>query len=135
MRTDDPMQEGRPDRAKRSLVSRIVWVTSILAILAGLLFVGLIVAIGLLQGDPGGQYLQIENRTDQTVKIFKVFEASGEERTLYATIPPRSSFPTGDDCGSAEMIATTSAGTEIARRGPFEECHLERWVIREVPGT
>ncbi len=93
------------------------------------------VAIGFVQGDPGRKHLQIENRTDETVKVFKIFEDSGEKRTPYAIIPPRNSFPTGDDCGSAEMIATTSDGTEIAHRGPFEECRLETWVIREAPVT
>jgi len=135
MRTDDPTQHGGPDSPKRSPASRIVWAVSILVVLSVLLFVGLIVVIGLVQGDPGRKHLQIENRTDETIEVFKIFEDAGEERTLYAIIPPRSSFPTGDDCGSAEMIATTRDGTEIARRGPFEKCHLERWVIREAPVT
>jgi hypothetical protein len=82
--------DDRPARAKRSLASWIVWIVSILVVLAGLLFVGLIVAIGLVQGDPGGQYLQIENRTDHTVKIFRVIEGVGQRRTFYVTIPRRS---------------------------------------------
>ena len=135
MRTDDSMQDGRSDRAKRSLASRTVWAISILVVLAGLLFVGLIVAIGLVQGDPGRKYLQIENRTDQTLKIFRLIEGVGQSRTFYVAIPPRSSLPTGDDCGSVEMVATTSDGTEIARRGPFEECRLDTWVIQGLSGT
>jgi hypothetical protein len=60
MMTDGPRHDdGQPDGAKRSLASRIVWVISILVVLAGVLFVGLIVAIGLVQGDPSGQHLRL----------------------------------------------------------------------------
>jgi len=129
MMTDGPKHDDdRPARAKRSLASRIVWIVSILVVLAGLLFVGLIVAIGLVQGDPGGQYFQIQNRTDQTLTIFAVLD--GGETFVYATIPPHSSVRTGDDCGSTEMFARARDGTEIARRGPFKSCNLDTWVIR-----
>ena len=50
----DRHEDDRPARAKRSLVSPIVWIVSILVVLAGLLFVGYIVAIALVQGDPVG---------------------------------------------------------------------------------
>jgi len=121
-------------RAKRSSTSRIVWIVSIFVVLAGLLFVGFIVAIALVQGDPYRPSLQIENRTDQTVIVYRVIEGTGE-RAWLTTIPPHDSVSTGDDCGSTKMIAAASDGTEIARRGPFEECHLARWVIREAPGV
>lgn len=68
-------------------------------------------------------------------KIFRLIEGVGQSRTFYVAIPPRSSLPTGDDCGSVEMVATTSDGTEIARRGPFEECKLDTWVIQGLSGT
>jgi hypothetical protein len=68
---------------------------------------------------------------DETLTVYSVIERSGE-RVLLTTVPPHESVPTGDDCGASEMIAMASDGTEIARRGPFEECHLERWVIREI---
>lgn len=134
MRTDDSKQDGRSDRAKRSVASRTVWAISILVVLAGLLFVGLIVAIGLVQGDRSEQHLQIENRTDQTLIVYGVIEPSGET-VLLTTIPPHDSVSTGDDCGSVMMIATASDGTEIARRGPFEECKLDTWVIQGLSGT
>jgi hypothetical protein len=72
MTTDDPMQNGRPARSKRSLASRIVWVVLSLVVLAGLLFAGLIVAIGLVQGDPYESLLYIENQSNQTVMIYGV---------------------------------------------------------------
>jgi hypothetical protein len=128
------MQDGGAARAKRSPTSRIVWTASVLVILAGLLFIGWIVMTGLIQGDPREEYVQIENRMDETLTVYSVIEPSGE-RVLLTTVPPHESVPTGDDCGASEMIATTGAGTEIARRGPFEQCHLETWVIRDVPGT
>lgn len=128
MRTDDPTGYGGPTRAKRSAVFRIVWIASILVILTGLVVISWIVVMGLIQGDPREEYVQIENRTDETLTIYSVIEPSGE-RVLLTTVSPHESFPTGDDCGASEMIATTSAGIEIARRGPFERCHLEKWVI------
>jgi hypothetical protein len=75
--------------------------------------------------------LQIENRTDQTVMVYRVIEGYSEGAWL-TTIRPHDSVSTGDDCGSTEMIATTSDGTEIARRGPFKSCNLDTWVIRDV---
>jgi hypothetical protein len=76
---------------------------SILGVLAGLLFVGLIVAIALVQGDPYGPSLQIENRTDQSLMVYGVIKPSGE-RVLFTTVPPHESASTGDDCGSVKMI-------------------------------
>jgi hypothetical protein len=69
------------------------------------------------------------------MKIFRVIEGVSQRRTFYVTIPSRSSLPTGDDCGSVEMIARARDGTEIARRGPFKLCNLDTWVIREISGT
>jgi hypothetical protein len=125
MRTDESGYNGGP---KRSPTFRIVWIVPILVILAGLLVIGWIVVMGLIQGDPREEYVQIENRTDETLTIYSVVEPSGE-RVLLTTVPPHETFPTGDKCGASEMIATTSAGIEIARRGPFERCHLEKWVV------
>jgi hypothetical protein len=73
------------------------------------------------------------NRTDQTLKIVTVLD--GGDKFVYATIRPHSSLTTGDDCAASEMIAKTSLGMEIARRGPFEKCNLKTWVIREVAGA
>jgi hypothetical protein len=126
--------DAPPGRSRGSLASSIVWVIAISIVVAGLVFVGLIVAIGLIQGDPaGGPYFYIANRTDQTLKIVAVLD--GGDKFVYATIRPHSSLTTGDDCGASEMIAKTSVGMEIARRGPFEKCNLQTWVIREVAGT
>ncbi len=134
MMTDGPRHDDdRPARAKRSLASRIVWIVSILVVLAGLLFVGFIVAIALVQGDPYRRSLQIENGTDQSLMVYGVIKPSGE-RVVLTTVPAHESASTGDDCGSVKMIATTSDGTEIASRGPFKLCNLNTWVIREVAG-
>jgi hypothetical protein len=131
MMTEGPRHDDdRPARAKRSLAYRIVWVMAILIVIAALVFVGLIVAIGLIQGDPGGEYFYIANRTDQTLTIVAVLD--GGDKFVYATIRPHSSLTTGDDCGASEMIAKTSDGMEIARRGPFKLCNLNTWVIRDV---
>lgn len=132
MMTEGPSHDDdRPPRPKRSLASRVVIAISILLVVAGLLFLGWVYSVGQLLGEPGGTYLEIENRTHQTVKIFRFIEGY-EGRFFYGKIPPHSSFATGDDCASAEMIATTSDGTEIARRGPFKLCNLNTWVIRDV---
>jgi hypothetical protein len=133
--TDGPRHDdGQPDRAERSLASRIVWVVLILVVLAGLLFGGFIVAIALVQGDPYRPSLQIENQTDQTLMVYRVVEGTGE-RAWLTTISPHASVSSGDDCGSAKMLAITRDGTEIARRGPFKLCNLDTWVIREISGT
>lgn len=122
--------DNRPPRPERSLASRLVIAISILLVVAGLLFLGWVYAIGQLLGDPaGGPYFHIQNRTSQTLKIIAVLD--GGDTFVYSKIPPHSSVWTGDDCGSVQMIAKTGDGMEIAHRGPFDRCNLETWVIRE----
>ena len=56
----------------------------------------------------------------------------GSEQPLDALAPPiapGASVLTEISCAADELVARTEHGEFIARRGPFEECNLETWVI------
>jgi hypothetical protein len=127
--------DNRPPRPERSLASRLVIAISILLVVAGLLFLGWVYAIGQLLGEPALEGLQIANRTDQRLTIYWVSEAPYEGKELqFDAIDAHTTRTIADDCASLEMIARAPDGTEVARRGPFDQCNLKTWVIRE-PAT
>ena len=70
----------------------------------------------------------IENRTDSPLTVYAVgFEG---ERVFAGEIPPHTSRRSAFQCiGSEQFIAQTDEGTVVARRGPFERCKRDRWVI------
>jgi hypothetical protein len=72
----------------------------------------------------------IENRTDSALTIYAIgFEG---KKVLAGEVPPHESRRSTFQCiGSEQFIAETADGTVVARRGPFEQCNRDRWVIRE----
>jgi hypothetical protein len=91
---------------------------------------------GALFGDRGKETLRIENRTDETLLVYSE-EPDGSEHRLTHTIPPvppAESVQTDFPCAATELVARTGDGDLVARRGPFEECNQETWVIEPAPG-
>jgi hypothetical protein len=79
--------------------------------------------------------LRIANRTDERLTIYWVSEAPYEgEELQFDAIDAHTTRTIADDCASLEMIARAPDGTEVARRGPFDQCNLQTWVVRE-PAT
>jgi len=86
--------------------------------------------LGSLLGDPAKEVLAIDNRTDQRLLVYHVyFDGSEHPTELVPPIPPRSRIETGLPCGAGELAARTRDGELVARRGPFDECNLEDWII------
>jgi hypothetical protein len=80
---------------------------------------------------PRPSTLRIENRTDHAILVYDVWVDGSEHRmdALAPPIAPRTSVRTEIPCAADELVARTKGGEFIARRGPFEECNLEPWVI------
>jgi hypothetical protein len=80
--------------------------------------------------DPRG--LEIENRTGEIVLIYLAPAGGGEERSLFVPeIPPRTTVESGITCGAAEFVARTEEGQLLDRRGPFDGCNLDKWIIED----
>lgn len=111
-----------------------------LLLFAVLLLAGLTVSIAyLLSPSVPGRFweprakptLRIENRTENTILVYDVW-VDGSEHPLDALAPPvapRTSVQTEIACAADELVARTADGEFIARRGPFEECNVEDWII------
>jgi hypothetical protein len=76
---------------------------------------------------------RIENRTDQVLYLY-LRDAQGSEDSfdLAPKLGPRSSVVVYG-CGAGEWVARTRQGTLVARRGPFEDCSAEPWIIEATP--
>ena len=102
---------------------------AILAVVVVAAIVGAGIYLFLRSDDPAQQSRRIENRTGQTVYLFlRDAEGSEDPFDLAPRIPPNSSVVVYG-CGAGEWVARTRDGALVARRGPFEECNSEDWVI------
>jgi hypothetical protein len=75
--------------------------------------------------------LTIDNRTSEPLHIF-ARRPDGSERAVAPVIPPippHAYFESDFLCAAGELVARNQRGELVARRGPFEECNLEPWVI------
>lgn len=126
-------RDGRT-RRRWTIVARVLfWV--LLAVGTAYLFSPFI--YGALFGDRERETLRIENRTDETLLVYDVY-VDGSEHPLdriVPPIPPRATVHTGLPCGAGQLVARTEKGSVVERRGPFEECNLETWVIEAPPGS
>jgi hypothetical protein len=100
----------------------------LVAALAGIAAIALVLpaCFGDPEPPPG---VQIENRTDLQLKVFSL--TSDGTRLLVAEVSPHeSSEAAGGPCvRDFQLVAETPDGTIIARRGPFDECNKEPWII------
>jgi hypothetical protein len=104
---------------------------AVLVVLAVAAIVGLGVFLFVRSGDPARSSRSIENRTEQTVYLYlRDAEGSEDPFDLAPRIRPHSSVVVYG-CGGGEWVARTLDGTLVARRGPFEECNSEDWIIEE----
>jgi hypothetical protein len=91
---------------------------------------------GAFFGDREPETLNIENRTDETILVYQVW-VDGSEHPLPQVglgIPPHTARQAGVFCAAEELVARTENGDLVPKRGPFEECNLETWVIETPPG-
>jgi hypothetical protein len=80
-------------------------------------------------GDPIRPTFRIENRTDETVRIYTVLEGGTEKRFgIVPKVPPLSSRVT-TGCVTVPLLARTSEGDLVVRRAPPGECISSQWII------
>jgi hypothetical protein len=126
---------GRDTRTgrRRTLVARVLfWVL----LAAGVAYLLSPFLYGALFADREPETLRIENRTDETILVYQVWVDGSEHRLerLARPIAPRTSGQTEIFCAAVQLVARTEEGSFVARRGPFEECNLETWVIETLGG-
>ncbi len=81
-------------------------------------------------GDPAAEPgLPVVNHTDKVIEIFGV-NLDGQEVQL-SEVPPRSEFDSYIACAKGELVARTTEGDEVARRGPFDDCNTSLWIIEQ----
>ena len=137
------------ERASTSPSGKRRGVLKVILVLVSATVAVLLVTVILLfrnVGDPAPEPgFPIDNRTDSRLFIYVVIGPSGPasdepEEVLRIEIPPRSTRPSEMECSSAELVARTEKGREVARREDTDECDVSRWVIepstlRMVPST
>jgi hypothetical protein len=121
---------NRDPRARRrwgSFARVVFWV----ALAVGVVYLLSPYLFGALFGDRERETLKVENRTDETLLVYSKYPDGSEHRLdrLVPPIPPQTTVQTAAPCAATELVARTDAGDLIARRGPFQECNLETWVI------
>ena len=127
-------EAGRLGRRPRSRF----WVGFLVAVavLAAIIVITYPRVLFLFFGDREPEALTVDNRTDETLLLY-YRNPDGSEyplRALVPPIPPRSTVKTEASCTATELVARTEVGRLVARRGPFEECNVETWIIELLSG-
>jgi hypothetical protein len=107
---------------------RALIVVAVVGVVVWLFLIALLVA---LLGDREKEGLVIQNRTDQTILVYSVYVDGSEHRAegIFPPIPPHTRFESDLPCGAGGLAARTQGGKLLSRRGPFDECELEDWII------
>jgi hypothetical protein len=69
----------------------------------------------------------IINHTQTAVEIFQVLSDGTEVGKL--ELQPGEEKDSGIPCGMVPVVARTSGGELVARRGPFDVCNTDPWTI------
>lgn len=72
----------------------------------------------------------VQNDSNQIILIYTV-EPKGNE-VLRFSVSPGIDRTLSGNCMD-ELVARDEAGNLLARRGPFDVCNLETWVIEPIP--
>jgi hypothetical protein len=128
----DTTGKARGRRLSRPVVALIVLV----ALLAAIVYVTYPSVLTLFIGDAEVDTLRVENRTDETLLVYSKYPDGSEHRLdrLVPPIPPQTTVQTEAPCAATELVARTENGDLVAKRGPFEKCNLEKWVIEAGSG-
>ena len=95
-----------------------------------------LVVLGVSNIDPEPRPgVQIVNRTDQHLKVYRLYvtvDPDTPDRRLIAQIPPNGTADAaGGPCILDETwVARAPDRTVVARVGPFDDCNEGPWIIR-----
>lgn len=129
--TREPNGEGRA-RGRSISGWRVGLILGLLVIVG---FVGCREFVFKVLAEPPDESLRLENRTDETVHIYYVLvDGSEQPSPIVPTIGPRSSAEIFIPCGAGGYVARDIEGGLVSRRGPFEDCNLEDWIIEPPEG-
>jgi len=123
--TQRDLVETTPQMSERTRHRRWPVVVPSLLVLGILLWASSSYFLGMFMGARSIPSLQIVNKTDQTISIFYLLPDGTEAMSI--EISPHTVADAPITCGKNEIVARTRSGAEVARRGPFPDCNLERW--------
>lgn len=106
------------------------WLRRAVTVVVGLFL--LVVLLGMcgigLQGEPPTPTgFHIINHTHTGLDIVQL--VSGGAEVVRLQLEPGEEKDSQDPCGSVPLEARTSSGEIVARRGQFQECNQDPWVI------
>jgi hypothetical protein len=128
--------EKNRDARRRRPWTIVAWTLFWVALAVGVVYLLSPYLFGALFGDREPETLKVENRTDETLLLYQVY-VDGSEHPLDGIappVPPLATVDVGLPCGASHLVARTEEGSLVARRGPFEECNSEKWVIEAGSG-
>jgi hypothetical protein len=127
---------GVQPKTPRAHRERTPWWIWVLLLVCGVIIVGVVAVTRLsVIVDPPDDTLRIENRTDVTVYIsYVLYDGTEVPSERIPVLERHSSVEIYISCGAGGYVARDEKGTLVSRRGPFEECNFEDWIIEPSGG-